>query len=796
MSNLYLFNYNNYFNRIEKKEANLSAYGTPIYVLENTNFNYADGVTTSHIINFNSEQGNYVIITDSENNISSRWFVTDNPKTRGGQRNLQLRRDLAIDFYNSLLTAPMIINRAMITNPDNPLLFNTEGFSFNQIKREEILLDDGAESRWYYLYFKKDAPEKAITVNVSGNAYDLVISGTAASYFRYQDTPVTNVILNKFRLRTITNWREARQEAVPMDHWDLLSSSRVQYGIDDYKYPDSAPVGYYHRLWLYDSADDISSDLDSLLMSNYNSLKNTFFNEITTDVITDTEYNDWKSLNGKKVKDSNNKIYLVTVTTNESTNEEYVDDDNYPQTRTLYESMIENSGIEYDGGLGTEAFVVNTTEKTIIVHLEDITAQSGAINFTLFQNSSNYVTTDDSEYKIISIPADNLSYYVNNTDYVTSSNVIQKIIRAISLEYTNDQLVDIQLLPYCPYHETVYDGTVYPENISAYQVQYLSHTDNNVTIRDGFIYYLDSSNFSFNIYRSLNIGNYDEDIAKNKKIANEVEVWRLVSPNYNGLFEFSVAKNDGVSSFNVDISLKPYNPYIHINPDFKSLYGQDFDDARGLILGGDFSMPKESTAWADYEMRNKNYQIAFNRQIEHLDFTQNQEKILSAINLFGGTLQGGLSGAVGGAMAGGGVPGAVAGGIVGTVGAAATGIADYAMLKSRQREDKDFTIDNWTYQLGNIKALPNSISKVTPLTYNNKKFPFIEKYVATEEEINILKNKITYNSMNVNAYGTIQQYLQEERTFIQGTIIRLEDNEINNHELSELNNVLMKGVYI
>ena len=50
--------------------------------------------------------------------------------------------------------------------------------------------------------------------------------------------------------------------------------------------------------------------------------------------------------------------------------------------------------------------------------------------------------------------------------------------------------------------------------------------------------------------------------------------------------------------------------------------------------------------------------------------------------------------------------------------------------------------------------------------------------------------------MNVNAYGTIQQYLQEERTFIQGTIIRLEDNEINNHELSELNNVLMKGVYI
>ena len=791
MSNLYLFNYNNYFNRIEKQEANLEAYGTPIYVLENTNFNYNDGVTTSHVINFNSEQGNYVIITDSENNISSRWFVIDHNKTRGGQYNLSLRRDLVIDFYNSLLTAPMIINRAMITNPDNPLLFNTEGFSFNQIKREETTLDDGAESRWYYLYFKKDAPSKAITVNLNENAYDLLISGTIQNYFRYLDQDVSNIKIDKFMFRA--NCQSPGNVATY--NWDF--NSNVESEVIGY---NDGTASEFHRIDLDNTAAALDYNVKEMLAANYYTLSTSYFADITTDLVTDNEYETWKNLNGKKVKDSTGKIYLVSVTTRNTTDWDYIDytEQDYPATVSAYINMIETNkdSIYFDDGTnyGTEALRVYTTNRHIFIHVEDITAQSGSLTFNLFDSTGNYVTTNDSEYKIISLPADRCVYSISGDNYIDPI-IIQKIIREISLNYP-DYLVDIQLLPYCNYHETIFEGTIYPQNISAYQVQYLTHTENNATIRDGFIYYVDSANVSFNLYRSFNIGNYDEDEAKNKKIANEVELWRLVSPNYDGQFEFSVAKNDGVDSFNIDITLKPYNPYIHINPNFKSLYGQDFDDARGLILGGDFSMPIETNAWAEYELRNKNYQIAFNRQIEHLDFTQNQEKILSAINLFGGTLQGGLSGAVGGAMAGGGVPGAIAGGIVGTVGAAATGIADYAMLKSRQREDKDFTIDNWTYQLGNIKALPNSISKVTPLTYNNKKFPFIEKYVATEEEINILKNKIKYNSMNVSAYGTIQEYLQLERTFIQGTIIRLEDNEINNHELSELNNELMKGVYI
>ena len=71
MSKIYIYTYNNYFNRIVKKETSLANYGTPEHVVSDANFDYADGVNTSHIFNYNGD-GDYVIVTDSENNILHR----------------------------------------------------------------------------------------------------------------------------------------------------------------------------------------------------------------------------------------------------------------------------------------------------------------------------------------------------------------------------------------------------------------------------------------------------------------------------------------------------------------------------------------------------------------------------------------------------------------------------------------------------------------------------------------------------------------------------------------------------
>ena len=94
-------------------------------------------------------------------------------------------------------------------------------------------------------------------------------------------------------------------------------------------------------------------------------------------------------------------------------------------------------------------------------------------------------------------------------------------------------------------------------------------------------------------YSVLNPGND----AMTRKLANECDLLRLVSQNYSAIFEFSAAKSGGVDGFIADCTYKPWSPYIHIMPKLKGLYGDNFvsiDDARGLICGGDMSLPQLS----------------------------------------------------------------------------------------------------------------------------------------------------------------------------------------------------------
>ena len=94
-------------------------------------------------------------------------------------------------------------------------------------------------------------------------------------------------------------------------------------------------------------------------------------------------------------------------------------------------------------------------------------------------------------------------------------------------------------------------------------------------------------------YSVLNPGND----AMTRKLANECDLLRLVAQNYSAIFEFSPAKSGGVDGFLADCTYKPWSPYIHIMPKLKGLYGDNFvsiDDARGLICGGDMSLPQLS----------------------------------------------------------------------------------------------------------------------------------------------------------------------------------------------------------
>lgn len=139
-------------------------------------------------------------------------------------------------------------------------------------------------------------------------------------------------------------------------------------------------------------------------------------------------------------------------------------------------------------------------------------------------------------------------------------------------------------------------------------------------VPDYSAYIGEPSMINITLRKTVRIFYYYNTLIEDIKIANECDLYRLCSPNYNGAFDFNLMKNNKeVKKFNVDCQYKPYNPYIHVNPDFAGLYGRDFDDSRGLVCGGDFSIGIVNDQWNAYEIQNKNYQNIFNRQIQNME---------------------------------------------------------------------------------------------------------------------------------------------------------------------------------
>lgn len=279
---------------------------------------------------------------------------------------------------------------------------------------------------------------------------------------------------------------------------------------------------------------------------------------------------------------------------------------------------------------------------------------------------------------------------------------------------------------------------------------------------------------------------YDE--ALTTKVLNETEMCRLVSPNYNGAFEFNPIKNAGVDYFKVDLRYKPYTPYIHVAPNFKNLYGaRAFNDARGLICNGDFGIDTTSDAFAQYELQNKNYQNIFDRQIQNMDF--NNKMALA------GDIVGALTGAVSGGAGIGALSGSVGAGIGMAAASAVGGIADIAMNAASRKEQRQFTIDNFNMSIGNIKALPQSLSSVSSFNPNNEIFPILETYTCTQEEQLALKTQIELGGMSVNVMGTIGDYITNNKDFTAAAIIRMEGVD-SNVIAEDISRELYKGVYI
>lgn len=312
----------------------------------------------------------------------------------------------------------------------------------------------------------------------------------------------------------------------------------------------------------------------------------------------------------------------------------------------------------------------------------------------------------------------------------------------------------------------------------------------DVPVVKSIIIYPKSNSFSTNL-------NYNLQLKDSMKVDSNCDMYRLVSPNYQGTFEFNVANNGGsVNGFIAECTYKPYTPYIKVAPNFSWLYGTNFGDARGLICGGDFSIGIINEKWQEYQLQNKNYQNIFNREIQNLDINQEIAKFQQRQTSYLGVIQAGVAGEAGGAIMSGGNPYAAAAVGISTAAVSAEGaIYDTINFDRQQKEARQFSIDKFKMQLGNIQALPYTLTKVGAFDINSKIWPFLEYYTCTEQEKEAFKMKIQYEGMTVGIVGLLGDYMIPG-SYLQADLIRNQSIIEDSHTVDDIYVELTKGVYL
>lgn len=466
------------------------------------------------------------------------------------------------------------------------------------------------------------------------------------------------------------------------------------------------------------------------------------------------------------------------------------------------------------------AGVVEILPKYSVV-LEEVANESvmtGQKSETFVGTEYTQGTTYDAAFDMFAIPYGRLAFKCANGThtYYTSKSECLGISRWLATALGSANVYDLQILPYCP-NENIrnYMATHAVLDLSAISGQYqvvfrapagTSPSSTSDWAPCSFIFTPLSCKGTFDIAKNIAPTTEDWSDALNYKISNETQLVRLCSPNWGSMFEFSLAKNNGVSKFNVDYTYKPSQPYIHINPDFKFLYGQDWDDSRGLILGGDFSIQSADSAWIEYQNNNKNYQAIFNRQVENLDVNQKIEQEQTLFNSQVGIATGMIGGMAGGAMNGmklGGPWGAAAGAIAGLAGGTALSVAggfkDMDWMRRAQAESKDYMQDMYGYNLRNIQARPDSLARTEALNNNNKIWPVIEIYDCTDIEKQNLINKIRYNGMTVMMLGKLADYDYSEdfnQVYVKGQLVRCESIDDDFHIVDAIFQEVAKGFFV
>lgn len=721
--------------------------------------------------------GDYLLVTDGSNTIQSRWFIIDAVRNRSGQYSLTLRRDLLADYKDYVLSNICFVEKAMLSKND-PMLFNSENMTFNQVKKKEWLLKDASGTAWIVGYLNRSLTEdKAFNIQLPAY-YDYSFS-TIDDFQAYQtyksDADNLPRTYDSVSYQIIWNFDYTGEQSLMLcdasGYFTKLSRTAARSTSFTQNPQGNATVENF-------LTSELSYNLRKYLNASNNG--NIFSNSNLLDI---------KQYDNKVVRIGTETFIYYRMSVKELKHTGVTEDISNKDFPALYNTVFNSNYITDNStsSLSKTGLSGKNDYTEFYLQFEDITSSYvTTVNLTIPATRNQLI---DAPYDMFCIPVEAVTlggttYAVDNVQGICSS-----IYTQLGGGSQNSNIFDIQYLPYCPI-EKFEDIQLYGLTSLIANYDYTFITSNNVT--KSIIFYAKKASFTNKIAFDFNIDNLT---ALNLKVASECEMYRLCSPNYNGVFEFNPYKNGGIKYFEINCTYKPYSPYIHINPNWGNLYGSDFNDARGLILGGDFSIAALSSAWEQYQLQNKNYEAIFNREIQSMDLKNNIQREKEMWQAGTGIATGSVAGAFTGSKFGG-VYGLAAGAVVGGIASTVGGARDITLNEQLRNEALDYSKDMYAYNLGNIQALPTSLSKSSAFDINNKIFPFLEQYTATPEEEQAFFLKLLYNGMTVMRIGSFGEFLTPEESYMKGKLIRIGGISDDYHICNEIGKEANLGFFI
>lgn len=777
MQLLYL-SYNNYSNRIVKKEATVADYQEYLLGTAMADWNPNDGVNTTIVVNetWSDDVAPDYLVCVENNQIISRWFITEYTRLRGRQFKASFRRDVIADYYDKVISAPAFIEKATLENND-PYIFNIEkDVTFNQIKKTETLLKDETECAWVVGYVPRDAfnTDTEIIGNLSTTkAADYTVDGINNWEF-YQFTNLagegqkTAIYADPstvaFNIYTADGEAGSRKVKFSFnENGGVNTGWQSASGAGDFVDGASRPVypSYYPDEPVLNGEFLIKNNTSSNAETNLNTIKGAFSGNdfATMKGYIGTDYNNLTSdqavtiqqLDGKIIKDTTTNLYYsISVNITNSTGTIF----DVGSSGDLYTFMKGKMDALITSGFFSSGSAVSATSFRFAG-----SGIRGTLSLQQFSEEQLKTTITKDRYHLIDAPYDmfcmpyssDVILKFNDNTFTTTPETSLNIGVNIGLQSGSGNVYDLQLLPYCPIKNfnvsKSEDGKVTIDFTNYPSYNLIKSGDNYA----GAIFWASTSNFETTINSPITVNN--------PKVENQTDLYRICSPNYSNAFDFNAAMNGGLDYYIVECTYKPWTPYIHVYPNFKLMYGTaGFKDARGLICGGEFSLPQMSNEWANYQMQNKVSLNVFDKTVSDLtgkNAELSYSEAMYALNPSGET----------------------------------TAAINYAI---------QYDYYKYGYNIGNIMAMPTGLSKTSALTYNNKLFPFVEYYTCTDEEKAAFNLKLKYDGMTVMRISDvgISAFIKPTRSYIKAKLIRIEDLGDDAHMWKAISDELYKGIFI